>query len=312
VNGLTRRLLLLLPAAGVVAGCELIAGISDIAYSPDAGSSGASSGDQAATGSTASGDDGQSGTTGSAQSGTGQQSGTAEPDQDGVAPMPEASSGASQSGSSAGSGSSSGSEARKDSGPDVTADASPHDSSTSDVTGLCVPASGSGALPFAVDSVYSPTGSFGTGSTTTTNACTVARSSATAKGSCHTASYTVTAGGAFAGVFWQDNFNWGTQGGYAIPAGATKITFSAMGKVGGEKVTFVAGYSGSPTPTTPCTDTIRGSLGPVTLTTAWTPYTMTITGGYPNGVLGAFGWEANAPDAAGSMIDFYIDDIEYQ
>jgi hypothetical protein len=181
-----------------------------------------------------------------------------------------------------------------------------------DAGGICAPASGSGTLPFVVDSVYAPTGSFGTGSTATIDTCAVARTSPTAKGSCHTASYMVTAGGAFAGVMWQDDFNWGTQGGYSIPAGATKITFSAMGKVGGEKVSFLAGYSGSPTPTTPCTDTIRGSLGPVTLTTAWTAYTMMITGGYPNGVLGAFGWEANAPGAAGTSIDFYIDDIEYQ
>jgi hypothetical protein len=312
VNGLSRRLLLMVPAAGLIAGCELIAGIGDITYSPDAASNGASSGDLAATGSTASGDDGQAQTTGSAQSGTAQPSGSAGADQDGVAPMPDASSGSSQSGSSSGSGSASGSEPPKDSGADVTVEASTRDSSTSDVSAICVPQSGSGTLPFVVDSVYAPTGSFGTGSTSTIDTCAVARSSATAKGSCHTASYMVTAGGAFAGVFWQDNFNWGTQGGYSIPAGATKVTFSAMGKVGGEKVSFVAGYSGSPTPTTPCTDTIRGNLGPVTLTATWMAYTMTLTGGYPNGVLGAFGWEANAPGAVGTGIDFYIDDIEYQ
>jgi hypothetical protein len=300
------------PAAGLVAGCELIAGIDDITYSPDAASTGASSGDLSSTGSAISGDDGQSQTTGSAQSGMAAQSGSAESDQDGVAPMQEASSGSAQSGSSSGSVSSSGSETPKDSGADVTVDASPRDSSTSDVSGICVPGSGSGTLPFVVDSVYAPTGSFGTGSTSTLDTCAVARSSATAKGSCHTASYTVTAGGPFAGEFWQDNFNWGTQGGYSIPPGATKITFSAMGKVGGEKVSFVAGYSGSPTPATPCTDTIRGSLGPVTLTTAWMPYTMPLTGGYTNGVLGAFGWEANAPGAAGTTIDFYVDNIEYQ
>jgi hypothetical protein len=167
-------------------------------------------------------------------------------------------------------------------------------------------------LPFVVDSVYAPTGLFGMGMTTTTSACTVARSSPQPKGNCHTATYTPTAGGAFAGVFWQDNFNWGTQGGYSIPPGATKITLFARGIAGGETVSFIAGYSGAATPTTPCTDTIRADSMPLVLTTTWTAYTLPLTGTYPDGVLGAFGWEANAPDASGATITFYIDGIEYQ
>jgi hypothetical protein len=185
------------------------------------------------------------------------------------------------------------------------------DASTADVDRVCIPGSAAGQLPFVVDSQYAPTGSFGTGATSTSSTCT-ARSSATAKGSCHTATYTVVAGGAFAGVYWQYNFDWGSQGGYQIPTGATKITFSAMGKVGGEKVSFIAGYTGAPTPATPCTDTIRGNTNIVALTTTWTAYSMALSGGYPEGVLGAFGWEATAPGAAGTSITFYVDDIQYQ
>lgn len=298
----------LLPTAGLVASCELLAGINDITYSPDASSGPQVTGDVASSGVAQSGDEGQPQTTGNpVQSGSAGQSGTGESDQDVAIPSSGASSGASQSGST------SGTATTKDSGADATVEASePRESSTSDVSRICVPGSGGGQLPFVVDSVYAPTGLFGMGMTTTTAACTVARASPTPKGNCHTATYTPTAGGAFAGVFWQDNFNWGTQGGYSIPQGATKITFSARGNAGGETVSFIAGYSGAATPTTPCTDTIRADSMPLVLTTTWTAYTLPLTGTYPDGVLGAFGWEATAPDASAPAITFYIDGIEYQ
>ena len=326
MKGLSRRLWFLLPGAGLAAGCEILAGIDNITYSPEAGL--ASSGNPGSSGSVQTSGDGEqaSGATGSPdQSGTVQQSGTGtQADDDGTAPpMPEASSSgstqATTSGSTTGSGSGSsagsGSGSVKDSGLDATVEASSsgmRDSSTADVNRVCIPGSASGQLPFVVDSEYQPTGAYGTGTTNTSTACSVARSSATAKGSCHTATYTVVAGGTFAGVFWQYNFNWGAEGGYQIPAGATKITFSAMGAAGGEKVTFNAGYTGPTTAATPCTDTIRASTNTLTLTTTWTAYSMVLSGGYPEGVLGAFGWEANAPGAAGSSITFYIDDIQYQ
>jgi hypothetical protein len=298
----------LLPTAGLLASCELLAGIDDITYSPEASSAPPFTGDVASSGSSQSGDEAQPQTTGnSGQSGAAEQSGSSEADQDVAAPSSGASSGSAQSGST------SGATATKDSGPDSTVEASePRESSTADVSRICVPGSGGGQLPFVVDSVYAPTGMFGTGTTTTSSACTVARSSPTPKGNCHTATYTPTAGGAFAGVFWQDNFNWGTQGGYSIPPGATKITFFARGNAGGETVSFIAGYSGAATPATPCTDTIRADSMPLVLTTTWTAYTLALTGTYPDGVLGAFGWEANAPDASAPTITFYIDGIQYQ
>jgi hypothetical protein len=323
LKGLSRRFLFLLLSAGLVAGCELIAGIQDIAYSPDAGS-GAMAMSGASSGSVEPGDD-QGQTTGTSQSGTVEESGTlaeASPPMDeasssgSIAPTSGATSGGSGSTGSTGSTGSSGSTA-KDSGPDSTVEAASSGSGTMrDATpeaagGICAPLSGTGTLPFVVDSVYAPTGLFGTGATTTNSMCTVTRVAA-AKGMCHTATYAVTAGSAFAGVFWQDNFNWGSNGGYSIPPGATKITFSAMGGVGGEKVSFIAGYTGAATATTPCTDNIRGNTGVLTLGTTWATYTMTLNGPYPQGVLGAFGWEANAPGATGTSITFYIDNILYQ
>jgi hypothetical protein len=318
--------LFLLLASGLVAGCELLAGIEDITYSPDGGSRGAPSGAVGSSGNVAQAGDGQPQTTGTSEtSGSGAQSGSAQAGQDDDATASGGSGSISQSGSSGSvasgstrSGSTSGSSgsAVRDSGPDSTVGSSgsgePRDTSTGDVNRVCVPTSAAGTLPFVVDSVYSPTGVFGTGAIATGATCAVARSSATAKGSCHTATYTPADAGTFGGVFWQDDFNWGTEGGYAIPAGATKITFSAMGKAGGEKVSFIAGYSGAATAATPCTDTIRADSGALTLTTTWTAYTITLSGGYPEGVLGAFGWEANAPGAPASTLTFYIDDIQYQ
>src|SRR5580658_3885472 len=147
-----------------------------------------------------------------------------------------ASAGLSASGSVAGTG------PPTDGGPDATEESTsgPQDSST-DVNPVCIPGSAGGTLPFVVDSVYSPTGIFGTGTAATSDSCSVARSSATAKGACHSVIYTSAGASSFAGVFWQDDFNWGTQGGYMIPPGATKITFSAMGQAGGEQVSFIAG-----------------------------------------------------------------------
>jgi hypothetical protein len=324
VKGSSRRLLFLLLASGFVAGCELLAGIDDITYSPDAGM--ATSGAVGSSGNLAQAGDGQPQTTGTSEaSGSGAQSGSVQAGQDDDATASGASGSISQSGSSGSvasgstrSGSTSGSSgsALRDSGPDSTVGSSgsaePRDTSTGDVNRVCVPTSAAGTLPFVVDSVYAPTGVFGTGALATGATCAVARSSAMAKGSCHTATYTPADAGTFGGVFWQDDFNWGTQGGYAIPACATKITFSAMGKAGGEKVSFIAGYSGAATAATPCTDTVRADSGPLTLTTTWTPYTITLSGGYPEGVLGAFGWEADAPGAPASTLTFYVDDIQYQ
>jgi hypothetical protein len=304
VKTLSQWLLLALPGAGLVGGCEVLAGIEDITYGQADASLGVTpASDQASSGSPQGGDDG------SQQTGSFQQSGSMV-DQDVVtAAMSGTSSGASLPEAAV-----DGTVGVPESGPGMAPEAStskPVDSSA-DVLGICVPGPVTGQLPFVVDSEYSPTGIYGTGTAATTSTCTVVRASAAAKGNCHLATYTTTGGSLFAGTFWQNNFNWGTQGGFPIPQGATKVTFFARGAVGGEKVRFIAGYTGTPTPLTPCTDSIRGNLGPMALTATWTAYSMPLTGGYPEGVLGAFGWEASAPDAGVLTVAFYVDDIQYQ
>jgi hypothetical protein len=184
-----------------------------------------------------------------------------------------------------------------------------------------------GALPFVVDSAFYAAGwetdyqliSLNGGGTAST--CPT-RSSATAKGNCYAWTYNAVASGGpigdagavaqgGAGVEWQaGGFNFGTAPGVISPAGATKVSFWAMGAAGGESMNF--SYGGLTN--TLCLDAITGAL-PVVLTTTWTNYTIPITGDYSAGMVQAFGWYANAQvNDAGIVgpLNFFIDDIEWQ
>jgi|HubBroStandDraft_1064217.scaffolds.fasta_scaffold08415_3 hypothetical protein len=164
------------------------------------------------------------------------------------------------------------------------------------------------------------------------DACTadgVGRSSANAKGGCWKVTYvpfpktTVTGttkigggpGYGWAGAFWQYKLNnWGNLGGgYPIPPGATKVSFWARGKDGGELVHFLTGEGQG----APCADYVStmpagpgGTYGlSLTSPPAWTNYAIDITGtdysaanippgqgigGYYGGVIGAFGFTVSA------------------
>jgi hypothetical protein len=128
----------------------------------------------------------------------------------------------------------------------------------------------------------------------------------------------VEAGVGWAGVVWQFPVNnWGAMPGFAIPAGATKITFYVRGATGTERVQFFAGDGQTcftPTQANPCIDTAGGSTQTLTLPTTWTAVSMNISGTYAGGVLKAFEWLAastNQP-AGKQSITFYIDDIQWQ
>jgi hypothetical protein len=151
------------------------------------------------------------------------------------------------------------------------------------------------------------------------------RSSTTAVGNCHTVIYTPLAPGTpiesppgataqgWAGVLWQyPANNWGTQSGYAIPAGAMKVTFMAKGAAGGEKVIFsVGGINGA---AVPCDDPLSASAS-VVLTTTWSQYSIALTTTYAPAVVTGFAFAlANQGDAGstGPQVTFYVDDIQWQ
>jgi len=177
-------------------------------------------------------------------------------------------------------------------------------------------------LPFVVDTVFVSSGFMGDGAmagtitmtpakTGDSTDCNGKRASSTASGSCHVVVYAPPASGGmgWGGVYWQyPANNWGMKPGYAIPAGAKKVTFQAKGAKGGEKVTFLAG--GIIDAGKPYTDSVKATAM-VVLTADWAPYTIDLSGQSYTQVLGGFGWTMAATDAAASGT-FYVDDIQWQ
>jgi hypothetical protein len=140
-----------------------------------------------------------------------------------------------------------------------------------------------------------------------------------AVGTCRTFTYNLSPGAGLGmgwlGDVWQyPPNNWFVSPGYAIPAGATKVTFWVRGATGSEVVAFNAGGTGVPTAVDPCVDTVAGSVPKMMLPTTWTQVTINLTGTYAGGVVDAFTWVAVAADQpiGSSSITFYIDDIEWQ
>jgi hypothetical protein len=226
--------------------------------------------------------------------------------------------------------------------PDTgTAETSPPDSSMVVDTGTpetstssCTPLPNTDTLPFAVDVLgkFIPSGWEGdiSGLTMPNDpTCNGNRSSASALGNCHPVTYQPLPAGTgvqgWAGVLWQHPINnWGTAAGYAIPAGATKVSFWARGQLGGEIVSFVVGFAVTPTATAPCFDHVSATLANQNLTTTWTHYTIPLNGqSYTPGVIVPFGFslpaagqpthDAGAGDAAApASVEFFVDDIEWQ
>jgi hypothetical protein len=178
------------------------------------------------------------------------------------------------------------------------------------------------ALPFAVDDYFVSSGYMGdamvdpaaltmlpakAGDDAT---CGDDRASVLAKGSCHQVTYhpsTVSGAPGWAGVFWQANVNdWGALPGERVQAGATRLVFSAKGKVGGEVVTF--GVGGIDSAGMPHHDSFDQQII-VTLTNQWKEYEISLSAVSYSEVLGGFRWTA-AKGAAD--IQFNIDDIRWE
>ncbi len=168
------------------------------------------------------------------------------------------------------------------------------------------PATGPSTLPFAVDDWYGPSGYMGDGESpggiVDQTVCLEPRP-ATWKGHCH--QFTWKPGTVkWAGVYWQfPDGNWGTGSalGLEIPAGATKVTFQAWGKVGGEKVSFVVGMK--------AVDHFEAKLENVLLTATPTEYTIDLAGASYGRVIGGFCWTAADSTVP---VTFNVDDIRWQ
>ena len=123
--------------------------------------------------------------------------------------------------------------------------------------------------------------------------------------------------GTLTGSETQPDPNWGDTANAGVDlTGATKLTFWARGKVGGERVAFMCfGVGWNPvteTPDKPYPDSSpKASTGYVTLTDAWTKYTIDVSGLDKSYVLGGFAWITSASENSGNDITFYLDDISY-
>lgn len=116
-------------------------------------------------------------------------------------------------------------------------------------------------------------------------------------------------GSNWAGIYWlEPENNWGTvpNAGYDL-TGATKITFWAKGKNGGEQIEFFAGgVTGTYPDSFPKTST-----GFITLTNKWKQYTIDLTLRDLSHVIGGFGLVVTNDTYNPSGATFYLDDISY-
>jgi len=137
-----------------------------------------------------------------------------------------------------------------------------------------------------------------------------------AVGSCYTINWTPTpisgSKSAWVGVYWQyPSNNWGAKPGKTVNPGATKVTFTAAGAAGGEQVEFLVGgvnVSGGNAALTNA-DTFTSNTT-ATLTQAWAPYEISLSGDSYESVIGGFAWTITTSST--TPVTFYIDNIEWE
>jgi hypothetical protein len=214
-----------------------------------------------------------------------------------------------------------------DSGPPVvtdTGDSGSKGSSGPDAGGADAAPTQSGVrLPFYVSDQFLPTGFMGD-SQASMSAITLSHDASMCKsprqtgagGDCYTVTWAPSvgdAGAAWAGVYWQSPANnWGSKPGKAIAPGATTLSFYAAGAVGGETIQACAGGINAmgPSASLPYADTFSAKHPPITLTTSWTRYELSLQGTSYTSVLGAFCWVASTTSS--ESVTFYIDDVQWE
>jgi hypothetical protein len=177
-------------------------------------------------------------------------------------------------------------------------------------------------LPFVVDDYFVSSGYMGDAMVDGTSVtmipaksgddgtCGDDRPSVVAKGKCHQVTYhasSVANAPGWAGVFWQANVDdWGSLPGERVESGATRVVFSAKGKVGGEIVTF--GVGGINSAGLPHHDSFD-QQAVLTLTNQWQEYEISLVGVSYSEVLGGFRWVAAKQT---SDVSFFVDDIRWE
>ena len=157
-----------------------------------------------------------------------------------------------------------------------------------------------GDLPVVLDEHYAASGYMGDGETggiVASDDCPVRGGDGA--GLCHHFQYMPGAAG-WGGVWWQSpEGNWGDAPGFAMPAGVTRVQFSAWGATGGERMRFLAGYGAA--------DGFNVESA-VTLTDTPTTYTLNLAGVPYTRIAGGFGW---VTEGVPGGLGFFVDDIRY-
>jgi hypothetical protein len=169
-------------------------------------------------------------------------------------------------------------------------------------------------VPFVVSDYYAPDGFWGDGekrgAIVLDKSCPQRAPAST--GDCYTVTYTP-GDRHFAGINWQyPHNNWGTDVGLPVAGGATRITFQARGRRGGETVGFGAGQMGTPQP-----HNDGFSIGPLEgeLTTAWAPFAIPLRGQKydgADGLIAAFTLSLTAAADEEGPIVIYLDDLRWR
>jgi len=110
------------------------------------------------------------------------------------------------------------------------------------------------------------------------------------------------------GIYWMNPANnWGARKGGFNLEGAEKLTFSAKGENGGERIEEfkIGGISGD------FPDTDSAVIGPVILTDEWREYTIDLRGKDLSYISGGFSWSTNV-DVNPDGCTFYMDNIRYE
>lgn len=109
----------------------------------------------------------------------------------------------------------------------------------------------------------------------------------------------------WAGIYWlYPDGNWGSKPGKSL-VGASKITFLARGENGGEIVEFKSGGVRAEQ----YKDTLEVSIGKVSLSSSWQPYSIEISNQDLSNVIGAFAGIVAASDNDNKNVTIYIADL---
>lgn len=113
----------------------------------------------------------------------------------------------------------------------------------------------------------------------------------------------------WAGIFWLNPANnWGSKKGGFNLEGATRVTFWARGKNGGERIEEfnIGGITGN------YPDSDSAMIGPVILTNEWREYSIDLRGKDLSYISGGFSWTTNAKVNSSEKCEFYLDNIQYE